>query len=61
MKEMASAQIITDEKEKIKMRERQRRSITTMIFQGLRKHSSYHLSARVDINEVLCHFATEAG
>ncbi|CAK9142876.1 unnamed protein product [Ilex paraguariensis] len=49
------------DKEKTKMRERQRRSITTKIFQGLRKHGGYHLSPRADINEVLRHLAVEAG
>lgn len=61
MKETASALRSSDEKEKTKMRERQRRSITTKIFQGLRKHGGYHLSARADINEVLRHLAAEAG
>ncbi|KAL6567254.1 hypothetical protein OROGR_000922 [Orobanche gracilis] len=49
------------EKEKTKMRERQRRSITTNIFHGLRKHGGYRLSPRADINEVLRHVAQEAG
>ncbi|XP_052183656.1 protein BZR1 homolog 2-like [Diospyros lotus] len=49
------------EKEKTKMRERQRRSITTKIFHGLRKHGGYRLSPRADINEVLRHLAREAG
>lgn len=43
------------------MRERQRRAITTKIFQGLRKHGGYHLSPRADINEVLRELAKEAG
>ncbi|CAA0832288.1 Beta-amylase 7 [Striga hermonthica] len=43
------------------MRERQRRSITTNIFHGLRKHGGYRLSPRADINEVLRHLAQEAG
>ncbi|KAJ9691168.1 hypothetical protein PVL29_013371 [Vitis rotundifolia] len=49
------------DKEKTKMRERQRRSITTNIFHGLRKHGGYPLSPRADINEVLRHLANEAG
>ncbi|XP_022843268.1 protein BZR1 homolog 1-like [Olea europaea var. sylvestris] len=35
--------------------------ITTKIFQGLRRHSGYHLSPRADSNQVLCHLAQEAG
>ncbi|KAH7838558.1 hypothetical protein Vadar_028149 [Vaccinium darrowii] len=50
-----------EEKEKTKMRERQRRSITTKIFHGLRKHGGYRLSPRADINEVLRELAAEAG
>lgn len=49
------------ERERTKMRERQRRSITTNIFHGLRKHGGYRLSPRADINEVLRHLAQEAG
>ncbi|KAL0011832.1 hypothetical protein SO802_006940 [Lithocarpus litseifolius] len=49
------------EKEKTKMRERNRRAITTKIFQGLRKHGGYCLSPRADINELLRHLASEAG
>ncbi|OIT06619.1 PREDICTED: BES1/BZR1 homolog protein 4-like [Nicotiana attenuata] len=49
------------EKEKTKMRERQRRAITTKIFNGLRKHGGYRLSPRSDINQVLRHLASEAG
>ncbi|KAL0363626.1 UNVERIFIED_CONTAM: BES1/BZR1protein 4 [Sesamum calycinum] len=49
------------EKERTKMRERQRRSITTNIFHGLRKHGGYRLSPRADINQVLRHLAQEAG
>lgn len=49
------------EKEKTKIRERQRRAITTKIFNGLRKHGGYKLSPRADINEVLRHLAKEAG
>ncbi|KAL1560506.1 protein BZR1 4-like [Salvia divinorum] len=49
------------ERERTKMRERQRRSITTNIFHGLRKHGGYRLSPRADINEVLRNLAQEAG
>ncbi|XP_047309528.1 protein BZR1 homolog 4-like [Impatiens glandulifera] len=49
------------EKEKTKMRERQRRSITTRIFHGLRKHGGYTLPPRADINVVLRELAKEAG
>ncbi|KAL2494409.1 BES1/BZR1-like protein 4 [Forsythia ovata] len=49
------------EKERTKMRERQRRSITTKIFHGLRQHGGYRLSPRADINQVLRHLAQEAG
>eukprot|EP01018_Ginkgo_biloba_P017037 Gb_28893 [translate_table: standard] len=43
------------------MRERNRRAITTKIFQGLRKHGGYNLAPRADINEVLRALAEEAG
>ncbi|KAG8385214.1 hypothetical protein BUALT_Bualt03G0018900 [Buddleja alternifolia] len=49
------------EKERTKIRERQRRSITSNIFHGLREHGGYRLSPRADINEVLRHLAQEAG
>ena len=49
------------EKHKTKMRERQRRAITTNIFLGLRKQGGYRLSPRADINQVLRHLANEAG
>ncbi|XP_031505422.1 protein BZR1 homolog 2-like [Nymphaea colorata] len=49
------------EKEKTKLRERQRRSITTKIFSGLRKHGGYDLPPRADINDVLRALAAEAG
>ncbi|XP_058071583.1 BES1/BZR1 homolog protein 4-like [Magnolia sinica] len=49
------------EKEKTKLRERQRRSITTKIFNGLRKHGNYDLAPRADINDVLRALAGEAG
>lgn len=49
------------DKERTKMRERQRRAITTRIFHGLRKFGGYHLSRRSDINQVLRELAKEAG
>ncbi|KAF8408783.1 hypothetical protein HHK36_004852 [Tetracentron sinense] len=49
------------EKERTKMRERQRRSITTKIFNGLRKNGGYNLPPRADINDVLRELAREAG
>ncbi|XP_042519989.1 beta-amylase 7-like [Macadamia integrifolia] len=49
------------DKERTKMRERQRRSITTKIFHGLRKHGGYNLPPRSDINDVLRELAREAG
>lgn len=49
------------EREKTKMRERQRRAITTRIFAGLRKHGGYNLPPRADINDVLRELAREAG
>ncbi|KAM7271408.1 hypothetical protein ACFE04_030622 [Oxalis oulophora] len=49
------------DKEKTKMRERQRRAITSKIFHGLRKHGGYSLPPRADINEVLRELAKEAG
>ncbi|KAK1554112.1 hypothetical protein Q3G72_008024 [Acer saccharum] len=49
------------DKERTKLRERQRRAITTKIFHGLRKWGGYHLSPRADINEVLRELAREAG
>ncbi|CAA3032421.1 protein BZR1 homolog 2-like [Olea europaea var. sylvestris] len=50
-----------DEKKWTKMREKQRRSIATKIFQGLRRHGGYRLSPRADNNQVLRHLAQEAG
>ncbi|KAK3188678.1 hypothetical protein Dsin_028239 [Dipteronia sinensis] len=50
-----------NDKERTKLRERQRRAITTKIFHGLRKWGGYHLSPRADINEVLRELAREAG
>ena len=49
------------DKEKTKLRERQRRAITTKIFAGLRKHGGYNLPPRADINDVLRALAAEAG
>ncbi|KAJ8513906.1 hypothetical protein OPV22_004340 [Ensete ventricosum] len=49
------------EREKTKLRERRRRSITSKIFEGLRKHGGYDLPARADINDVLRALAREAG
>eukprot|EP00850_Spirogloea_muscicola_P007244 SM000036S13288 [mRNA] locus=s36:456996:458290:+ [translate_table: standard] len=49
------------EKEKTKLRERQRRAITTKIFAGLRKYGGYNLPPRADINDVLRALAAEAG
>lgn len=49
------------EKEKTKLRERHRRSITTKIFNGLRKYGGYNLPPRADINDVLRALANEAG
>lgn len=61
MKEIAIAQRSSDETKKMKTKERRRRSITTKIFQSLRKDGGYHLPARADVNKVLRHFAAEAG
>ncbi|KAL3699167.1 hypothetical protein R1sor_017189 [Riccia sorocarpa] len=58
-KEMAK--LSASEKEKTKLRERQRRAITTKIFAGLRKHGGYNLPPRADINDVLKALAHEAG
>ncbi|KAJ6751865.1 hypothetical protein OIU85_002296 [Salix viminalis] len=49
------------DKERTKLRERERRAITTRIFHGLRKFGGYHLSRRSDINQVLRELAKEAG
>lgn len=48
------------EKEKTKLQKRLRQSITTKIFNGLRKHDNYNLPPHVDINGVLRALATEA-
>ncbi|CAD6220017.1 unnamed protein product [Miscanthus lutarioriparius] len=50
-----------EEKERTKMRERQRRAITGRILAGLRQHGNYSLRARADINEVIAALAREAG
>ncbi|XP_008777296.1 beta-amylase 2, chloroplastic isoform X1 [Phoenix dactylifera] len=50
-----------EEKERTKMRERHRRAITARILSGLRRHGSYNLRARADINEVIGALAREAG
>lgn len=55
------AKLSASEKEKTKLRERQRRAITTKIFAGLRKYGGYNLPPRADINDVLKALASEAG
>nr|ACG45359.1 hypothetical protein [Zea mays] len=50
-----------EEKDRTKMRERQRRAITGRILAGLRQHGNYRLRARADINEVIAALAREAG
>lgn len=55
------AKLSASEKEKTKLRERQRRAITTKIFAGLRKYGGYNLPPRADINDVLKSLAAEAG
>ncbi|BBN19024.1 protein MpBZR1 [Marchantia polymorpha subsp. ruderalis] len=60
-KEREMAKLSASEKEKTKLRERQRRAITTKIFAGLRKHGGYNLPPRADINDVLKALAQEAG
>ncbi|KAL2609550.1 hypothetical protein R1flu_028123 [Riccia fluitans] len=60
-KEKVMAKLSAIEKEKTKLRERQRRAITTKIFAGLRKHGGYNLPPRADINDVLKALAHEAG
>lgn len=56
-----AARLTAVEREKTKMRERQRRAITTKIFAGLRKYGGYNLPPRADINDVLRALAAEAG
>ncbi|KAG8057798.1 hypothetical protein GUJ93_ZPchr0002g24955 [Zizania palustris] len=50
-----------EEKERTKLRERQRRAITARILAGLRRHGNYNLRVRADINEVIAALAREAG
>ncbi|CAI5535435.1 unnamed protein product [Closterium sp. Naga37s-1] len=56
-----ASRLTESEKEKTKLRERQRRAITTKIFAGLRKYGGYNLPPRADINDVLRALAAEAG
>ncbi|KAF5811622.1 putative beta-amylase transcription factor BES/BZR family [Helianthus annuus] len=51
----------TEEKERTKLRERQRRAITAKILAGLRRHGNYNLRVRADINDVIAALAREAG
>lgn len=57
----ASRRRAREEKERTKLRERQRRAITGRILAGLRQHGNYSLRARADINEVIAALAREAG
>nr|DAD47367.1 TPA_asm: hypothetical protein HUJ06_017304 [Nelumbo nucifera] len=50
-----------EEKERTKLRERHRRSITARILAGLRRHGNYNLRVRADINDVIAALAREAG
>ncbi|KAK1364346.1 Beta-amylase 7 [Heracleum sosnowskyi] len=50
-----------EEKERTKLRERQRRAITAKILTGLRRHGNYNLRVRADINDVIAALAREAG
>uniref|UniRef100_A0A0D9XH02 Beta-amylase n=1 Tax=Leersia perrieri TaxID=77586 RepID=A0A0D9XH02_9ORYZ len=50
-----------EEKERTKLRERQRRAMTGRILAGLRRHGNYNLRVRADINEVIAALAREAG
>uniref|UniRef100_A0A5B6Z987 Beta-amylase n=2 Tax=Davidia involucrata TaxID=16924 RepID=A0A5B6Z987_DAVIN len=50
-----------EEKERTKIRERQRRAITAKILAGLRRHGNYNLRVRADINDVIAALAREAG
>lgn len=50
-----------EEKERTKLRERQRRAITAKILAGLRRHGNYNLRVRADINDVISALAREAG
>ncbi|PHU09600.1 Beta-amylase 7 [Capsicum chinense] len=49
-----------EEKERTKLRERQRRAITAKILAGLRRHGNYNLRVRADINDVIAALAREA-
>ncbi|PWA93190.1 beta-amylase 7 [Artemisia annua] len=51
----------SEEKERTKLRERQRRAITAKILAGLRRHGNYNLRVRADINDVIAALAREAG
>lgn len=51
----------SEEKERTKIRERQRRAITGKILAGLRRHGNYNLRVRADINDVISALAKEAG
>ncbi|KAI4364730.1 hypothetical protein MLD38_020784 [Melastoma candidum] len=50
-----------EEKERTKLRERNRRAITARILAGLRRHGNYNLRVRADINDVIAALAREAG
>ncbi|THG24012.1 hypothetical protein TEA_012984 [Camellia sinensis var. sinensis] len=50
-----------EEKERTKIRERQRRAVTAKILAGLRRHGNYNLRVRADINDVIAALAREAG
>ncbi|KAF9617628.1 hypothetical protein IFM89_037691 [Coptis chinensis] len=50
-----------EEKERTKLRERQRRAITARILAGLRRHGNYNLRVRADINDVISALARQAG
>ncbi|KZV57643.1 beta-amylase 7 [Dorcoceras hygrometricum] len=50
-----------EEKERTKLRERQRRAVTAKILAGLRRHGNYNLRVRADINDVIAALAREAG
>lgn len=50
-----------EEKERTKLRERNRRAITAKILAGLRRHGNYNLRVRADINDVIAALAREAG
>nr|QCU55235.1 beta-amylase [Camellia fraterna] len=50
-----------EEKERTKIRERQRRAVTAKILAGLPRHGNYNLRVRADINDVIAALAREAG